>query len=83
MITYNKIIPQIVEIWNRDGLFARVNEYELNDLRIQIKTKKVEGFYCVFEGYRIYINKDGSLSHWPKGFFDTMEKQLTILHENL
>lgn len=76
MITYNKIIPQTVELWNQDGFFARVNEWELNDIRIQIMKTNTTGFYCLFEGNGIDIKKDGSLSSWPNGFFDTMEKQL-------
>ena len=76
MIIYNQIIPQTVELWNQEGFFVHVNEWEMNDIRIQIMKTKTTGFYCLFEGYRIDIYKDGSLSHWPKGFFDTMEKQL-------
>lgn len=79
MITYKQIPIQTVEVWNQDGFFARVNEHELQDIRLQIKNQEAEGFYVVFEGQNILINKRGELSHWPKGFFDLTDYYLCLL----
>lgn len=76
MIQYNKIEPQIVEVRNDDGFSAKVNMWELNDIRIQIKNEKATGFYVIFEDHKILINERGALSHWPKGFNDLLDDQL-------
>jgi predicted ATPase len=78
-IVFNKIEPQTVEIWNNDGFFAHANEYEFNNIRIQIMKYKAEGFYALFEGQKIRINSDGRVENWPKGFFDLFDEQLTVL----
>jgi hypothetical protein len=79
MIIFNKIEPQTVEVWNKDGFFARVNQYEFNDIRIQIKNNKVEEFYIFFDNQKFYINKDGRVANWPIGLFDLFADQLTEL----
>ncbi len=79
MIQYNKIEPQIVEIWNSNGFFARVNEYEFNDIRIQIKKEQAEGFYVLFENEKCFIHSNGGLGNWPLGLFRTFDHQLTEL----
>jgi hypothetical protein len=79
MIQYNKIEPQTVEIWNSDGFFARVNEYEFNDIRIQIKKEQAEGFYVMLDDRRYYIDKGGKVVDWPVGLFNTINDQLTEL----
>lgn len=53
--------------------------YEFNDIRVQIKENKAEGYYFVFEGQEITIDKDGRLPYWPEGFFDENEYQLMKL----
>lgn len=78
-IVFNKIEPQTVEIWNKDGFFAHANEYEFNAIRIQIMKYKVEGFYALYEGQKICISSDGRVESWPKGFFDLFNDQLTVL----
>jgi hypothetical protein len=79
MIQYNKIEPETVEIWNADGCFATVNEYEFNDIRIQIKKEKVEGFYVLFNGEAYAIDGSGNLSEHPKGLFEVFVNQLDEL----
>jgi hypothetical protein len=80
MIQYNKIEPQNVEIWNSDGFFARVNEYEFNDIRIQIKKEQAEGFYVLLNDIQYFIDKDGRIIDWPKeGLFNTINDQLEEL----
>lgn len=78
-VKLNKIEPQTVEVWNADGLFGIVNEYEFNDIRIQIKETKETGWFAVFEEIVIVINTDGRCDVWPDGFFDTFDKQLDKL----
>jgi limonene-1,2-epoxide hydrolase len=79
MIQYNKIEPQTVEIWNSDGYFATVNEYEFNDIRIQIKKEQAEGFYVLLDDQKYFIDKDGMLIVWLIGLFDTINDQLIEL----
>ncbi len=65
--------------YHNDALLGLVNELELNDLRIQVMNEQIEGYWVKFDDRRIDIMKDGSLSDWPKGFFDLFEKQLFTL----
>lgn len=41
-----------------------------DDIRRQIARKKVDGYKVLFEGKAYDINRDGSISDWPKGLFD-------------
>ncbi len=79
MITYKKIEPQTVELWNQDGFFARVNEYEFYDIRVQVQKQQAEGWYVVFEGLEFPFNKDAKLEYWPKGMFDMITDYLMEL----
>jgi hypothetical protein len=79
MITYNKIEPQTVEVWNENGFFARVDYFELNDIRIQIKNEKASGWYVMFNGSKIRIHENGKLESWPAGFFELIDIQLDQL----
>ncbi len=55
------------------------NETALNDVRIQILTHKVSGYFCIFEGHKIEISPTGKIKNWVKGFFDLTENQLDII----
>lgn len=80
MIKVNKITPQTVELFNpQDESMGFINEYEFNDVRIQIKEQKAEGYYCMFNGERFNINKDGRSQDWFEGFFDLIEQQMSKL----
>jgi hypothetical protein len=80
MIQVNKIIPQTAELFNPQGeSMGFLNEYEFNDIRIQIKKEKAEGYYLIFNDEACVINKDGRLDYWPDGFFDLFDKQLNKL----
>jgi hypothetical protein len=50
-----------------------------NDVRIQIMKEGSGDYYIVFGLKVIPIDKNGSLSEWPVGLFDTWDKQLTTL----
>lgn len=76
----NKIVPQVVDLYNPNGeKIGSVNQYEFNDFLIQIKNNYIEGYYALFNGEKINIIFDGRIDYQPDGFFDTIEKQLTIL----
>jgi hypothetical protein len=81
-IKFNKIEPQTVEVWNSDGFFARVNEYEFNDIRIQIRNfnrnnpRGGTDWYALYNDQKIKIDTDGKVEDWPRGFFDMFGNQL-------
>lgn len=80
MIKINKIIPQTVELFNpQDESMGFINEYEFNDIRIQIKEQQAEGYYCMFNGKKFNIDKNGRSKDWFKGFFDLHDNQLLEL----
>ena len=80
MIKVNKITPQTVELFNpQNESMGFINEYEFNDIRIQIKEQQAEGYYCIFNGKRFDINKDGRSGNWFEGFFDLIEHQIAKL----
>jgi hypothetical protein len=77
VIHINKITPQTVEVFTpADRSMGFVNEYEFNDLRIQIKEHKLDGYYLMFNNIKHTIDKDGRVDTWSKGFFDLHEHQL-------
>lgn len=66
-----KIDHQYVEVFDpNDVSLGMVNEYELNDLRIQIGIKRAVGYYVMFEGEKLTISELGQLNNQPRGFFD-------------
>lgn len=83
----NNYISEVTSfLYNPDGelLFTINSNLKLNDVRIQIKEQKLEGYYLKYkkdEGdlYKISINPNGQLSSWPEGFYDLFDKQLDKL----
>jgi predicted ATPase len=74
------IKPQTVEVFDPNNKsLGFVNEYEFNDLRIQVATENISGYYVLFNGEKIQIEPSGKLFSWPVGFFDTIEQQLATL----
>ena len=51
----------------------------LNDVRIQIMEEQASGYYIRFKDHCILIDERGSLSCWPKGFYERYENQLLTL----
>jgi hypothetical protein len=49
-----------------------LNEYEFLDIRVQIKKAQVFGYYLIFNGKKIQIDKNGELEDYPQGLLDTM-----------
>lgn len=60
-----------------DTFLFRINNFlTMNDIRLQIKKLKLEGYYFLFNGLKLPINNIGRLSNWPPGFYDRLDKQL-------
>lgn len=80
LLKVNKIEPQTVDVFFDDNgtplFIGNVNEYELLDLRLQIKNKSLHGYYIYFNDEKIFINSYGKISKWPVGLFDTIQNYL-------
>lgn len=83
ILKQNKFEDDKCDLYNSEGEFLWIieSQSELNDIRIQIKEKSLDGYYLIFEDqdeikHKIEINKSGQLSNWPRGFYDTWEWQL-------
>ena len=75
MIKINRIIPPTLQIYTPNGeLLGTVNEYEFLDIRVQIKKHQVSGYYGIFNGERINIDRNGELEKYPNGLLDTMTR---------
>lgn len=73
----------IAELYDQNNTFLGLikNEYQLNDIRIQIKKQQLEGYYLIFIDeksfkHKLLIDKSGRICAWPKGFFDLTQNQL-------
>lgn len=73
MIKIKTIIPPIVVVYDPlDNELGTINEYELLDIRVQIKKAQVFGYYLIFKGEKVRIDKNGTLESYPNGLLDTM-----------
>lgn len=80
MVKLNKIEPQIVEVYHvEEGLIGKLNQYEFNDLRVQICREQVIGYFVFFNERSYPIDANGRISGWPKGLFDLFDEQLEQL----
>jgi hypothetical protein len=81
MIKINKIKDVTCELYDpQNNLLGTIeNEYELNDVRIQISEEKVEGYYVIFKEHKIPITSKGKINKWPPGFYDLQEIQFSKL----
>lgn len=78
VVHINRITPQTVEVFtpaNRSMGF--VNEYEFNDLRVQIAEHKLEGYYVMYNNIKHPIDQNGRIENWSQGLFDLFEIQLS------
>ena len=74
-----RIIPQTVEFYSvNDGFICDINEYEFNNIKIELKKNNEEGYFCKFNGEKVFFSKNGTF-HKPKGMFDLFDDQLDIL----
>ena len=73
MIKINKITPPTLDLYAPDGThLGCINEYEFLDARVQIKKEQVFGYYLVFDGKKVRLDKNGELEEYPKGLLDLM-----------
>ncbi len=85
MITIRDISETPCHLYDPDNNLVGVIESYLSlvDVRIQIKNAKIGGYYITWKHdemtERIDINANGELGHWPIGFFDALDKMLTVL----
>lgn len=77
MVTINEFKQIECDLYDPNGnLIGTIkNEYSFNDVRIQIMKQRLEGYYVVFNDYRIDIDVDGRLDSFPEGFYDILENQ--------
>jgi hypothetical protein len=78
-LVIKKIEPPTAELWRNNGedveYIGTFNEYELLDVRAQIKEKKLKGYFIVFydennKKHKIKISShNGELSDYPNGLF--------------
>lgn len=74
-IKINKIEPETVEIFRNGEFFGIVNEYEFNDLRLQIAESSSIEFSLKFEDEFYTINQYGVVLDYPEGLFETLMDQ--------
>jgi len=73
MIQIKKIEPPLTLLFAPDNtMVGELNEYEFMDALIQIKNGQLKGYYTVFNGRPINIDKNGRLESYPNGLLDTM-----------
>jgi predicted ATPase len=82
MITTKKIPDIKCTAYYKDTFLGIIeNEYSMNDFRIQVAKAKASGYKFYFNNEFIDILPSGHLSHWPEGFYDIIETQLTTLYD--
>lgn len=80
MIQINYIEIPTADVYAPDDTFlGTVNEYQFNDIRIQIMRSNAVGYYVLLNGKKYQIGSNGSLLDWPTELFGIMEEQLMEL----
>lgn len=73
MIKLKTIFPQEVDLYGpNESHLGKLNEYEFLDVLVQIKENQYSGYYVIFEGQKIRIDKNGTLEDYPIGLFDLL-----------
>ena len=73
MIKLKTIFPQEVDLYGpNESHLGKLNEYEFLDVLVQIKENQYSGYYVIFEGQKIRIDKNGTLEDYPIGLFDSL-----------
>lgn len=69
----NKIKGDQVPLYGPKGQLIGIIKGELafNNVRLQIKRNKLEGYYIVWKGIIHRISSGGSVSNWPSDLFIT------------
>lgn len=80
MVKINRIPPQTVEVFDPNGnCIGTANEYEFNDLRIQILKERAKGYSIKYNGEMLEIDPWQGLWDFKVGLFDLLEKQYVDL----
>jgi len=75
-IKVNKIEPQTLEHFDKDDKsLGFLNEYEHNDLRIQIAENEIEGIYLMYNDIKVRITKGATFINIPNGVYDLSANQ--------
>lgn len=68
-----KIVPPTVDFYSPDGTYlGNLNQYEFLDAKAQIKELQLSGYFCVFEGKKIRIDRNGTQEEYPKNMFQEL-----------
>lgn len=75
------ILP--VEVYDPEDnlIVTTTDEILFSYIRAQIKQLNVEGFYIIFDGGKIPINRDGNLPFYPDNLFPLYDELLSDLTE--
>lgn len=81
MIVIKEVEDDTAELFGPgDTLIGTIDtNLQLLDIRVQIKEQKLSGYYIIWRNNRLDIDKYGSVSNWPVGFFDTLDNLLNKL----
>lgn len=90
VIEIKTIPPQTCRVYDPSGNLLKedANQYEVWDLRVQIKEKCVSGYYCEFDmvgedyisyTYQVHFDSDGRSDDWWPGIFDELENSMMKL----
>ncbi len=80
MIKINTIPETTCELFLDGDLIGTIDScLSLYDVRVQIMKEKAVGYYIEWQDMILYIDEDGKLDEWPKGFFDDYENLLDSL----
>ena len=71
VVIHNDLDPQ-VELFDPQGRFVGVikNITALYDVKLQIRTLGIPGYYMIYGGQKINIDQNGEFEFYPNGFFD-------------
>lgn len=79
MAKINKIDPPTCIVIDPEGNEYVVNEYEFNDLRIQLMDEDVEWSVLTPDRSTMSTIRKGKLDHWPNELFSLLDGQLCAL----
>lgn len=81
MIEVRKVEDTAATLFGPDDMFVGNidTNLQLLDIRIQIKEAEISGYYIIWKGQRLDIDKTGNIDNWPVGFFDVLDTLLNKL----
>lgn len=80
IVIHNDLDP-VTELYDPNGkAIGKIrNNAAWLDVRAQIHTKQLDGYYVMFKGEKIVIPKTGGIRNVPPGFYDSCDVSLDIL----